>query len=87
MYLDGRGLRHRDGRGATIVDDSFLLVLHSGDDGVDFVVPGRPWAARYEMMVDTANHGGRPGRKRLIGGASTLSMQGRSAALLRVRRA
>ena len=40
MYLDGRALRHRDSRGETIVDDSFLLLLHAGDDDCDFHLPG-----------------------------------------------
>ena len=35
MYLDGRGLRHRDRRGEVIVDDSYLLLLHAGDDAGD----------------------------------------------------
>ena len=46
MYLDGRGLRHRGARGEVIVDDSFLLLLHSGDgDGV-FRLPGAAVGAR-----------------------------------------
>ena len=40
MYLDGRGLRHRDRRGEVIVDESFLLLLHAGDQGVRWTVPG-----------------------------------------------
>ena len=35
-------------------DDSFLAVLHAGDRPVSFVLPGPPWAARYEVVVDTS---------------------------------
>ena len=44
MYLDGRSLRHRDRRGQPVVDDSFLLLLHSGDADRGFVLPAEPWA-------------------------------------------
>ncbi|GHE42625.1 glycogen operon protein GlgX homolog [Streptomyces capitiformicae] len=53
MYLSGRDIPGRDARGAPIVDDSFLAVLHAGDRPVSFVLPGTPWAERYEVVVDT----------------------------------
>jgi isoamylase len=85
MYLDGRGLRHRDARGETIVDDSFLMLLHSGDaDGV-FRLPGQPWAASYEHVIDTTTAGGLPATRIAAGGAD-LPMRARSVLLLRVQR-
>ncbi|MEO6886769.1 MAG: glycogen debranching protein GlgX, partial [Jatrophihabitantaceae bacterium] len=53
MYLDGRGLRHRDARGQVIIDDSYLLILHSGDDASTFELPGMPWATGYHPVIDT----------------------------------
>jgi glycogen operon protein len=87
MYLDGRGLRHRGRRGEMIVDDSFLLLLHSGDEDGLFAVPSAPWAAAYDVVVDTRNAGGLPdpGKKPLDGGTA-VPMSGRSALLLRVLR-
>jgi glycogen operon protein len=87
MYLDGRGLRHRGRRGEMIVDDSFLLLLHSGDEDGLFAVPSAPWAAAYDVVVDTRNAGGLPdpGTKPLDGGTA-VPMSGRSALLLRVLR-
>jgi glycogen operon protein len=88
MYLDGRGLRHRDSRGETIVDDSFLLVLHSGDDPGSFRLPGRPWAGEYEIVVDTGNPGGRPDpAAQAPAGGADFAVGARTAFLLRVRRA
>ena len=58
MYLDGRGLRHRNSRGETIVDESFLLLLHSGDADGDFTLPARAVGGRYEPVIDTAEPGG-----------------------------
>ena len=86
MYLDGRGLRHRDQRGQVIIDDSYLLVLHAGDDPAAFAVPGSPWGEQYEVVIDTAQVAGRPASTELIAAGTALSLVGRSSVLLRVRR-
>lgn len=54
LYLSGRDIPGRDARGAPVVDDSFLIVLHAGSRPTGFVVPGAPWAEGYEVVVDTA---------------------------------
>jgi glycogen operon protein len=54
MYLSGRDIPGRDERGAPVLDDSFLAVLHAGDRPTGFVLPGTPWAERYEVVVDTS---------------------------------
>jgi glycogen operon protein len=85
MYLDGRGLRHRDRRGELIVDESFLLLLHAGDDDRDFVVPGPPWADRYQPVVDTRRPGGAPDGPPIDAG-TVLRLRARSVALLQAMR-
>jgi glycogen operon protein len=86
MYLDGRGLRHRGSRGELIVDDSFLLLLHSGDNGGAFTLPSRPWGASYEVVVDTSHAGGEPRSQTVIRGGADLPVGGRTSVLLRVQR-
>jgi glycogen operon protein len=86
MYLDGRGLRHRSARGEPVVDDSFLLLLHSGDSAVTFTVPGSPWARGYSCVVDTTQAGGRPVGEAAIEPGAAVAMRGRSALLLKVLR-
>jgi isoamylase len=95
MYLDGRGLRHRDARGETIVDDSFLMLLHSGDKDGIFTLPDKPWAASYEQVIDTSAVGGLPVARfpggvpaavPIVPGGADLQMRARSVLLLRVRR-
>jgi len=86
MYLDGRGLRHRGTRGEVITDDSYLLVLHAGDDVVTFTLPGPPWATAYEMVIDTTHVGGVPAARSLIAAESGLSLGPRTSMLLRVHR-
>jgi isoamylase len=85
MYLDGRGLRHRNSRGETIIDDSFLLLLHAGDaDGV-FTLPDVPWAWSYEQVIDTGAVGG-AATGPVVAGGTDLSMRARSVRVLRVVR-
>jgi len=55
MYVGGQAIHGRGPRGEAVVDDSFLLVLNaSGAPGL-FGLPGQPWAARYELVLDTAD--------------------------------
>jgi glycogen operon protein len=60
MYLDGRGLRDRDRRGQLIVDESYLLILHAGDDPITFTLPTAPWADAYAVVLDTTFGTGEP---------------------------
>jgi glycogen operon protein len=84
MYLDGRGLRHRDERGQVIMDDSYLLLLHAGDQAGSFTLPGAPWAAEYEVVVDTAELGGAPRSSDTVAAGSELPVEARTSLLLRV---
>ncbi|MCW2495993.1 MAG: glgX 1, partial [Jatrophihabitans sp.] len=86
MYLDGRGLRHRDARGQIIVDDSYLFVLHADDKPCDFTLPAAPWAERYEVVIDTTQVGGEPADTELLKAGSALQLVERSTTLLRVHR-
>ncbi len=87
MYLDGRGLRHRGRRGEVIVDDSFLLLLNAADRAGKFTLPGLPWAASYEPVIDTTQPGGVPApRTGLIASGEPLPVDARSTLLLRVKR-
>jgi glycogen operon protein len=87
MYLDGRGLRHRDRRGEVITDDSFLLLLHAGDQAGTFTIPGSPWASDYELVIDSGYPGGVPNLSRAtISAGEQLPMDARTVLLLRVLR-
>jgi isoamylase len=60
MYLDGRGIRHRDELGNPVVDDSWLVWVHAGPGPVDVQLPGAPWADGYELVVSTEYPTGAP---------------------------
>ncbi|MFI1598019.1 glycogen debranching protein GlgX [Streptomyces venezuelae] len=84
MYLSGRDIPGRDARGAPVVDESFLAVLHADGEPVEFVLPGPPWAGAYEVVVDTSleEQAVPPGTVHRAGG--TVTVPGRSVLLLRV---
>jgi glycogen operon protein len=84
MYLSGRDIPGRDARGAPIIDDSFLAVLHAGDAPTRFALPGAPWAGRYEVVVDTSREeqGEAPGVEYRAG--EEIGVPGRAVLLLRV---
>ncbi|WP_408619766.1 glycogen debranching protein GlgX [Jiangella endophytica] len=81
MYLNGEGIRSRGVRGEPILDESFLLYVHSGADAVDVRLPGRFWAASYEVVLDTADATADGRRHRA---AARVRLPGRSCLLLRV---
>ena len=82
MYLDGRSIPGRGGRGERIVDHSYLVLFHAGDSGIDFCLPAAPWATGYDLVLDTsdddAEGGCQPGR--------AIALQPRSVVVLRALR-
>jgi len=79
MYLSGE-LHHVPGEPLPQADDSFLLILHAGDEECDFTLPGEPFGKRYEVVFDTGvDHEGATVRA-----GEALHLVPRSSALLRV---
>ncbi|MCM3523348.1 glycogen debranching enzyme, partial [Curtobacterium sp. P97] len=66
MYLDGRGIRHRDERGRPVRDDSWLVWLHAGPEDVEVHLPDAPWADGYEFVVSTEWPTGAPDRPTVV---------------------
>ena len=86
MYLDGRGLRHRGPRGESIIDQSYLIVLHSGDQPIPFTLPDAPWAASYTAVIDTTCPGGEPGEPGPVPAGGQLTVPARTVLVLRAAR-
>jgi glycogen operon protein len=60
MYLDGRGMRHRDQRGRPVIDRSYLVWFNASADAVSVQVPGSPWADRWDLVLSTEHTTGEP---------------------------
>ncbi len=66
MYLDGRGIRHRDEHGRAVVDDSYLIELNAGPEPVTVQLPGPPWADGYQLLVSTEYATGAPPQTTIV---------------------
>ncbi|MFD5568717.1 glycogen debranching protein GlgX [Streptomyces cadmiisoli] len=84
MYLSGRDIPGRDERGAPILDDSFLALLHAGERPVSFVLPGPPWAERYEVVVDTSREEQDAAPETAHRAGTAITVPARAVLLLRV---
>ncbi|MFJ9636156.1 glycogen debranching protein GlgX [Streptomyces sp. NPDC101178] len=84
LYLSGRDIPGRDARGEPVTDDSFLAILHAGGEPVAFELPGAPWAARYELVLDTSREDQAEPPGTVLDGGTELSVPRRSVLLLRV---
>jgi glycogen operon protein len=54
MFFAGDRTGRRTPSGEPVLDDSFLLWLHAGAKPIDVVLPHRPWAGTYELVLDTS---------------------------------
>jgi isoamylase len=85
MFLDGRGIRHRDERGRPVIDRSYLVWLHAGAEPVTVQTPGTPWAQRYELMLSTEHPTGEPPDPTTFA-PGPMDLPARTVRLLRVHR-
>jgi glycogen operon protein len=53
VFLNGRAIPTPDHRGEPIVDDSFYLLFNGHFEAIDFTLPNRPWADKWECVLDT----------------------------------
>jgi glycogen operon protein len=84
VFLNGQAITEPGLRGEQIVDDSFLLLLNAGGDGVRMRLPGEPFGQQWHPVLDTARRqraGSSVGRP-LAAGASRL-ITAHSVVLLR----
>ncbi len=81
MFLNGAAIRSRGAHGEPLIDDSFLVWLHSGADELDVTLPDSRWGRRYDVVLDSA--GQRAHGERHDSGAR-VTLASRSTVLLRV---
>ncbi len=91
LHLSGQALRARLTQGQRIVDDSYVIVLHTGASNTGVVLPGPPWGRLYAPLLDTAAEdlGGFPHLNEalppeMVRGGDRLDVAGQSLRLLRV---
>ncbi len=83
MYMSGDLRKHRGPRGELLRDEPFLLILNGSAHAGTFLLPGAPFGAKYQVVVDTLDgHAGDYGPIRQAGAA--LPVPAYCAKLLRV---
>jgi glycogen operon protein len=84
IYLSGQDIRGRGPHGERIADDSFLLLVHAGEQEQPFVLPGDPWARWYHSVIDTTLEGDPGARDHVTyDGGLAVSLAPRALLLLR----
>jgi isoamylase len=54
LFLNGDAITEPDAHGGRIVDDSFLILLNSHYEAVDFTLPDRDYGDSWRVVIDTA---------------------------------
>ncbi|MFD0214081.1 glycogen debranching protein GlgX [Streptomyces hirsutus] len=81
VFLNGDAIAEPDPCGRRLVDDSFLLLLNSHWDPVDFRLPGAAYGERWTALIDTADPDGVPDESEYKAGTG-LTVGSRSLVLL-----
>ena len=82
MFLNGRAIPTRDERGRRILDDSFLLLFHSGHEPQEFTLPPKDYGEQWSVVLDTARPSVREGAQ-TVEAAGPLTLEARSVVVLR----
>ena len=84
LRLSGEAIEEMDAHGDPIVDDTFLIILNAHHEPVPFLLPAHRRGVRWETLLDTRERDGRR-RMRPLRGGEAYALEGRSAAVLRLR--
>ena len=66
MYLDGRGIRHRDEQGRQVLDESYFIWLNASPRPVQVQLPGPQWGDGYQLVLSTEYRSGTPRRPAVV---------------------
>ncbi|MGW3954749.1 glycogen debranching protein GlgX [Streptomyces sp. NPDC004752] len=81
VFLNGDAIAERDPYGRRVIDDSFLLLLNSYWEPVDFRLPDDTYGERWTTLIDTADPDGIPDERERKAG-TRLRVEARSLTLL-----
>jgi glycogen operon protein len=87
MWIDGSTSLSRDREGELVADDSWLLLLHAGDDAAEVTLPGEEFGEKFVPVLDTGARRGTPAAEAALPPGTTLTMPARSLLVFRTPRA
>ncbi|MGK2948843.1 MAG: glycogen debranching protein GlgX [Acidimicrobiales bacterium] len=53
LFINGESITHKDPRGQSVVDDSFLLLLSAYHEPIEWTLPAE-WGSNWEVVLDTS---------------------------------
>jgi glycogen operon protein len=81
VFLNGDAISEPDPRGEPVVDDSFLVLLNSNHEPLDFLLPPKEYGETWTVVVDTTTaQGGASDEGHAAG--STIRLEARSTMVL-----
>ncbi|MEU5695213.1 glycogen debranching protein GlgX [Actinosynnema sp. NPDC020468] len=86
MWIDGSTSLSRSRDGELMSDDSWLLLLHSGDAELTVTLPGVEYGETYLPVLDTTEPDGAPSTSEPRAAGSPVVLTARSLLLLRIPR-
>ncbi|WP_328988963.1 glycogen debranching protein GlgX [Kribbella sp. NBC_01245] len=81
VFLNGEAISEPDPRGGPVVDDSFIMLLNSFHEPLDFVLPPKPYGETWRVAIDTATADGTDGEIDHAAG-TTVKVEARGIVLL-----
>ncbi|MGO3457300.1 glycogen debranching protein GlgX [Corynebacterium casei] len=83
VYLNGNAITERDRSGQEIKDDSFIMMFNAHDEEIEFRLPTKDLGVKWQLIVDTAFHGGYPKEDTIHDAEGTILVQPRSTLVLK----
>ncbi|MCZ2404102.1 glycogen debranching protein GlgX [Paenarthrobacter sp. Z7-10] len=80
VFLNGDGIRGVDTRGLRISDVNFMLYFNAYVEPVEFTIPGKEFAPRWDVTIDTA---GQNSDNRTLDAGAKLEVAAKSLVVLR----
>ena len=85
LRLSGDAIEEVNAKGEPVVDDTLLILLNAHHEPIRFILPANRRGVRWETLLDTRMADGQR-HQRPVRGGETYDLEGRSVALLRLRR-
>ncbi|EWC61874.1 Glycogen debranching enzyme [Actinokineospora spheciospongiae] len=86
MWIDGSECLSRNREGELVADDSWLLLLHSGPDAVEFTLPSQRYGECFVPVLDSGTPRGVPAAVDPLSPGKAMVLTGRTLLLLRAPR-
>jgi isoamylase len=86
VWIDGSTSLSRDREGELVPDDSWLVLLHAGEDEVEVRLPGAEFGEKFVPELDTGTPRGMPPSDTTLPPATTLTLPARTLRMFRIPR-